>query len=263
MLPYAVVCAAAFLTSGLTLFTGFGLGTLLMPVLALFFPLEMAVAATAVVHAANNAFKVAVVGRHADKSLIVRFGIPAIVAAFAGAAALGYVSHFGTLLTYTFGPRTAVVTPLKLVMGVLMLAFAALELLPRLREMRFDRRHLLVGGLLSGFFGGFSGHQGALRSAFLVKTGIQTQAFVGTNAAIGFLVDLARLTVYAITFLVSRSASPLARSQWPLIAAATLAAFAGVLVGKKFLHRVPLRTVQTLTGVLLGAIALAVASGIL
>jgi len=263
VISYLVVGAAAFLTSGLTLYSGFGLGTLLMPVMALFFPIEMAVAATAVVHAANNAFKIAVVGRHADRSLVIRFGLPAIFAAFIGAAALGYVSHFGTLLTYSIGPRTAVITPLKLIMGVLMLTFAAFELLPRLRELKFDRKHLLVGGLLSGFFGGFSGHQGALRSAFLVKTGISTQAFVGTNAAIGFLVDMARIATYAAAFLAARSAPPITQDQWPLIAAAILAAFAGVVIGKRFLHRVHIRSVQTLTGVLLGAIALAILSGIL
>ena len=32
-----------------------------------------------------------------------------------------------------------------------------------------------------------------MRSAFLVKTGVSTEAFVGTNAMIAFLVDLARI----------------------------------------------------------------------
>lgn len=82
MISYLLVGGVAFLTSGSTLYSGFGLGTLLMPVMALFFPIEMAVAATAVVHAANNAFKIAVVGKHADRSLVVRFGLPAIFAAF-------------------------------------------------------------------------------------------------------------------------------------------------------------------------------------
>ncbi len=61
-----IVCAAALVASGLTLFSGFGLGTLLMPVFALFVPLELAVAMTAVVHLANNLFKVGLLGRRAD-----------------------------------------------------------------------------------------------------------------------------------------------------------------------------------------------------
>ena len=106
------------------------------------------------------------------RGVVLSFGVPAIIAASVGAAALGYVSHFGELATYALGPRTAVITPIKLAMGTLMLAFALFELLPRLRELEFDRKFLPMGGVLSGFFGGFSGHQGALRAAFLVKTGL-------------------------------------------------------------------------------------------
>ena len=54
MLPYVVVCATALIVAALTLFSGFGLGTLLMPAFALFFPVTVAVAATAVVHLANK-----------------------------------------------------------------------------------------------------------------------------------------------------------------------------------------------------------------
>jgi len=79
-----LVAAASLLVSGLTLYSGFGLGTLLMPIFALFFPVEVAVAATAVVHGANNILKIAVVCKHADRSLILGFGVPAIIAAFAG-----------------------------------------------------------------------------------------------------------------------------------------------------------------------------------
>lgn len=72
MNSFVIVSVASLVTAGLTLYSGFGLGTLLMPVFALFFPIEVAVAATAIVHGANNIFKIAVVGRHADKALVVR-----------------------------------------------------------------------------------------------------------------------------------------------------------------------------------------------
>ncbi len=56
-MKYFVICSSAFLASGLTLFSGFGLGTLLLPVIVLFFPIDLAIALTAVVHALNNFFK--------------------------------------------------------------------------------------------------------------------------------------------------------------------------------------------------------------
>lgn len=262
MISLAIVALASVVTAGLTLYSGFGLGTLLMPVFALFFPVEMAVAATAVVHGANNLFKIAVVGRHADRSLVLQFGVPAILAAFAGAALLGHVSGFGQVASYSILSKTAVITPVKLVMAVLIFVFALFELLPALRDVRIDRRHLVLGGMLSGFFGGLSGHQGALRSAFLVKTGVSTEAFVGTSAVIGFLVDLARIATYAVLFFPAGTTSPIGPGQWPLILTGILAAFAGVLLGRRFLHRVTMTAVQALTGVLLLAVALALGAGI-
>ena len=253
---------AALVTAGLTLVSGFGLGTLLLPLFALFFPLEVAVAATAIVHGANNAFKIALVGRQADRSLVLTFGLPAILAALAGASALSYMSHFGELLSYSLGPRVAVVTPLKLVMAGLMLAFALLELAPRLRSFEFGREHLILGGLLSGFFGGLSGHQGALRSAFLAKVGVSAQVFVGTTAVIGFLVDVTRIAGYLFFFLLIGTTRPVEIEQWPLILTGVMAAFLGVLIAKRFLHKIRMSTIQTLTGVLLLGIALALGLGV-
>lgn len=263
MISFIIVSIAAFLTAGMTLYSGFGLGTLLMPVFAIFFPVEVAVAATAVVHGANNIFKIGLVGRFADWSLVTRFGIPAIFSALIGAYALDLVSHFESSLTYTIGPTTAVITPVKLIMGVLMFIFALFELLPSLREVKFDRKYLIPGGILSGFFGGFSGHQGALRSAFLVKVGVSTEAFVGTNAMIGFMVDMARIATYTVLFMLAGNRSPIAPGEWPLILVAVISAFAGVVIGKRYLHKVTMKTVQVLAGILLMIIAFTLGVGLI
>lgn len=74
MSELVLIGATALLASGLTLFSGFGLGTLLMPVFALFFPVAVAIAATAVVHLANNLFKLALLARLADWRVVLRFG---------------------------------------------------------------------------------------------------------------------------------------------------------------------------------------------
>ena len=262
-MDYLLVAAVALCVSGLTMYSGFGLGTLLMPVFALFFPIEVAVAATAIVHGANNVLKVSLLGRDADKSLVLRFGIPAILAAIVGASALGWVAHFDEIARWQLGGRTAVVTPIKLVMGLLMFVFAMFELAPGLRDLKFDRKYLTLGGTLSGFFGGFSGHQGALRSAFLVKTGVSTEAFVGTSAVIGFMVDAMRIATYAVGYLVVGGTSPIGPEQWPLIITGCVAAFAGVVVGKRLLHKVTMGAVQKLTGTLLLLIAIGLASGLI
>ena len=79
------ISLAAFFTAILTFFSGFGLGTILAPVFAIFFPIDIAIALTGVVHFTNNLFKITLVGRNADKTVLLKFGIPAILTSFIGA----------------------------------------------------------------------------------------------------------------------------------------------------------------------------------
>lgn len=263
MSAYIAVALAALIAAGLTLYSGFGLGTLLLPVFALFFPAEMAVVATAMVHGANNVFKVSLLGRQADREVVLKFGLPAIAAAILGALALGWFAQSDLSLSIEVNEEAFFkITPVKLVIGLLMIGFALFELLPRFRILQFDRRYLPLGGVLSGFFGGLSGHQGALRSAFLAKTGLSTERFIASNAAIGFLVDLTRISVYLALF----SAAGVHISDfggWPLVITGAVSAFCGVLLGKRYLHKVKMTSVQTLVGVLLFGVGLALVTGIL
>lgn len=263
MTAYFVVSLAALFAAGLTLYSGFGLGTLLLPVFALFFPAEVAVVATAMVHGANNVFKVSLLGRHADREVVLKFGLPAIVAAIFGAMALGWIAQSGSGITIEVNDEALFeIKPVKLVIGLLMIGFALFELVPRFRSLQFECRFLPLGGVLSGFFGGLSGHQGALRSAFLAKTDLSTERFVASNAVIGFLVDLTRLSVYAALF--TAAGGHLSDfSGWPLVMTGALSAFCGVLLGKRFLHKVTMTNIQTLVGILLFGVGIALVTGVL
>lgn len=64
-IEYLIICITSFLISIITLFSGFGLGTVLMPVFAIFFPLPVAIASVAVVPFTNNLFKALLVGKYA------------------------------------------------------------------------------------------------------------------------------------------------------------------------------------------------------
>ncbi len=263
MTAYLTVALAALFAAGLTLYSGFGLGTLLLPVFALFFPAEVAVVATAIVHGANNLFKVSLLGRHADKQVVLRFGLPAIGAAVLGALALGWIAQNDYSIRLELINETIFeITPIKLIIGLLMIAFALFELLPHFRTLKFEHRFLPLGGVLSGFFGGLSGHQGALRSAFLAKTGLSSKRFVGSNAVIGFGVDLTRISIYMALF--TAAGGNLGNfGGWPLVATGAISAFAGVMLGKRFLHKVTMTSIQILVGILLFGVGLALVVGVL
>lgn len=137
-MSFAVICAIAFVASGLTFFSGFGLGTLLLPAFALFFPIEQAVAMIALVHLLNGLFKLGLVGRHAHLATVIRFGLPAVAASFVGAALLIRLGNLPPLLVYELSGRTLRITPIKLTIGCLLLVFCAFELSKRFQGMSFS-----------------------------------------------------------------------------------------------------------------------------
>lgn len=117
-MEYFIICIVAFLGSGLTLFSGFGLGTLLVPVFGIFFPIEIAIALTAIVHFLNNIFKLLLLGKFLDKKTISNFGIPSIIAAFVGAYVLSLISNLPSIAHYNFQNKTFFITPVKLIIGI-------------------------------------------------------------------------------------------------------------------------------------------------
>ena len=253
-----VVSIAALFASALTLFSGFGLGTLLMPVVAIFFPVEVAIAMTAMVHLANNLFKVALLGKKANRSVLLSFGVPAVVSALLGALVLGWLSVVPPVLGYSAFGSHIQVSPLKLVVGMLILAFVTLELSPRFASIALDRKYLPFGGVVSGFFGGLSGHQGAFRSMFLLKSRLGKEEFVATGVMLAVMVDISRMLVYGWKMSGQHSGV-----EWRLVVAASVSAFVGAYVGSRLLTKITIRAIQVVVSVLLVVVALGLMSGVL
>lgn len=257
-MDHVIIGLAAAVAAALTFFSGFGLGTLLLPVFALFFSVELAVALTAVVHFLNNVFKLALLGRHAERRTLVRFGLLAIAGAYGGAEVLLWLADFEPLAVYRLGGMEGRVTPVKLAVAVLLVAFTALDLLPRVEGGPAGRGYLALGGFLSGFFGGLSGHQGALRSAVLVRAGLSKEQFLGTSVVLACLVDVARLSVYASGF----SWDALGAKAGVLLTAVG-AAFLGTLLGNRLLPKVTFETIRAVVTALVLGLALGLGAGIL
>lgn len=259
-MEFIIICTVAVVAATLTFFSGFGLGTLLMPVFALFFPIPVAVAATAVVHLASNLFKVFLVGKHVNWTVVCQFAIPAALTALLGASLLFAFEQIPPLLEYSFGDQHYQITAVKLTVGILIILFALLDLLPNY-EISFAPKYLPLGGALSGFFGGLSGMQGALRAAFLIKVGLNKEAFIATGVVCAVVVDVTRLLSYGIAFSMANFTQVADISAW--VVAATLSAFLGNLLGKQLLKKVTLRAVQIWVGGLLSLIGVGLCAGVL
>lgn len=206
-----------FLGGAVAAVSGFGMGSLLTPLLAWKFGPRLAVALVAVPHLAATAFRFWRLRAHLDRKVLLSFGLTSAAGGLTGAFLEARLA--GEALSLVFGS---------------LLCFTALGSLTGLsRRMRFGGYGAWLAGAASGFFGGLVGNQGGIRSAALMGFDVDRHAFVATATAVGVIVDLARLPVYA------RAHGWAMLSVWPLLAVISAGALAGTIVGQDVLRRLP------------------------
>jgi len=252
-----LVAFVVALGSIMTFFSGFGLGTLMLPVFALFLPLNIAIGATATIHLLNNVFKFVLVYKHIHKSTFLSFGLPAIVAAGLGAYCLSALSTYKTPIKFELFQLPVSTNGLSITIGILIFIFAVFELIPKLSTLKVAPSYFAVGGLLSGFFGGLSGHQGAFRSVFLARTTLSKNEFVATSNAIAIAVDLVRITFYTSLFSFSELSG-----HYHLLLLSLFAALVGTLIGNKLLQKTTMRFIKLTIGWLLICYSILIAFGL-
>jgi len=253
-----LISLVAFAVSILTFFSGFGLGTILTPVFMIFFPVDLAIALTGIVHFFNNMFKLILVGRNADKNVLISFGIPAVIAALIGSWLLLNITDVKPIYSYQLFGNQYEVFLVKLIISILLIIFASIDLIPYFKNLQFDKNKLPIGGALSGFFGGLSGNQGALRSAFLIKAGLSKESFVGTAVVVSSFVDFTRLSIYATRFNQSGLTDNLS-----LVFYACLSAICGAFIGHRLLKKMTLKFLQITVAIMLILVSIALGSGLI
>lgn len=261
-MEFIIIVLVASGAAMLTFFSGFGLGTILLPAFALFFPVEIAIAMTAVVHLFNNIFKISLIWKAVNLKVTALFAIPAALFAIGGALLLNHLSSDGGLFTYQLGNKEFEVTLIKLIIGVLLIIFAIIEIDKRFDKLALPSKYLPIGGALSGFFGGLSGHQGALRSLFLLRAGLGKEGFIATGIAAAIVIDISRLSVYGSSFFVRHFKAVGDNNVLWMLIIACMSAFAGSVIGRMVLKKITMRTVQLTVGLLILAMGILLGMGI-
>ena len=251
---YVIICLVAFTASLLTFFSGFGLGTLLLPAFLFFFPPAEAILMTALVHFVNSIFKATLLFRSFDKLILLRFGLSALVGAVIGASTLIYFNSNGVLYTVLNRP----VSSLSFIIGLLMIVFAIFEMIPKIAKFRMRNSAFIVGGLLSGFFGGLSGHQGAFRSMFLIKGGLSAVQFVATGTAIALIVDFVRIPIYFFNSTQSWEGG-----DGSAILVGCVSAISGAYLGRKWLTKIEMKWIHFLVGIFIFLMGIGLLIGLL
>lgn len=200
--------------------TGFGIGSLVTPVLMLRFPAPLAVAMMGLPHAIGTAIRWWRLRRHVDVAVLKGFGLASAAGGLAGA--LMHARAGAGVITSIF--------------AVLLIVSGLAGLTGIIRRLHFHGHTAWVGGLVSGLFGGLAGNQGGLRSAALLAFPLKPAAFVATATATALIVDAARLPVYFVTKgddLVANA---------PMVAFVALGVVIGTFAGERVLTKLPVET---------------------
>jgi uncharacterized protein len=230
----AAIFAVAVLSGATAAIAGFGIGSLLTPLLASRLGTASAIAAVAIPHAAATALRFWRLRRAVDWSVIRSFGLLSAAGGLAGA-----------LLYARLSSRA-----LTIVLGVLLVATAVAGVTGWVTRWRATGARASTLGLLSGFFGGIAGNQGGLRAAALLGFGLAPAAYVATSTTVALLVDAARTPIY-----VWRAGATLIDLTIP-IAVATAGVLAGTLLGERLLLGLPVDRFRRIVSALIGLLGL-------
>jgi uncharacterized membrane protein YfcA len=212
-----ILAVVAVLAGSVASLAGFGIGSLLTPLLAVKTGLGIAVAAVSIAHFCGTALRFFLLRRSINRQVLLSFGLTSAAGGLAGA-----------LLHNVF--QNAALT---IIFGCLLIIAGTLGLTGLSEKFKFKGAAVWGAGALSGFFGGLVGNQGGIRSAALLGFHLDKDQFVATATGIALMVDVARMPVY----LSTRSTDLVAI--WNYILIATIGVIAGTLGGKKLLERLP------------------------
>jgi uncharacterized protein len=213
----AVARIIAVIAGALAAVTGFGIGSLLTPLLALQVDTRLAVAAVSIPHVVGTAVRFWLLKVGANRRVLWNFGLTSAAGGLIGAALNRWASNQW----------------LSVIFGVLLCFAAVSEISGLARHMRFRGWVAWVAGALSGLLGGLVGNQGGIRSAALLGFELEKQQFVATATAIGLFVDGARMPIYVAT-----QHEELIQI-WHWIVAATAGVTIGTVLGSRALARIP------------------------
>ncbi|HEY9585408.1 MAG TPA: sulfite exporter TauE/SafE family protein [Candidatus Paceibacterota bacterium] len=205
----------AYVAEVLGTVAGFGSSTIALPLALFLFDFHTALVLVAVLHIFGNIGRVSFFKFGLDKSILLRFGLPGIIATLLGATLVSYASQ----------------ELLKGILGLFLVVYSVISW-KKLLLFKPTTSTACMGGSISGFFAGLIGTGGALRGAFLTAFGLPKEKYIATAAAIALAVDVTRLPVYfAEGFLT-------ARYYWMVPMLFVIALF-GSLTGKYVVARIP------------------------
>jgi uncharacterized protein len=227
-----LVTLASIFGGAVAAISGFGIGSILTPLLATKLGMKLAVAAVAIPHVTGTAIRFWLLRRSLDRRVLLTFGVTSAIGGLAGALLHNRIG--GPVLT--------------IILAILLIFSGGMNLFGF--TLRLNRTVAWIAGALSGLLGGLVGNQGGIRAGAMTGFEVPKEAFVATSTAVGLIVDGARVPVYLW-------------SQWQelfgaraIIALATAGVIVGTFAGRALLGKLNEQVFRRLVAVLIIALGI-------
>jgi len=177
------VVLVSFLAGMTASVAGFGIGSLLIPLVSIRTGTKIAIALVSLPHFLGTALRFWLLKAKVNRKILIRFGLLSAIGGLAGA------------LLHTF----FVSDILRIVFSIMLIVAGTIGVLQISERLRFGKIGAAVAGFASGLFGGLVGEQGGIRSVALLNFDVEKEAFIATATATGLIVDAVRMPTYFLT----------------------------------------------------------------
>ncbi|AKB57886.1 sulfite exporter TauE/SafE family protein [Methanosarcina barkeri] len=183
MFVYGEVIYIALLTllaSLIGTMAGFGISTIMVPILLIILPLPQTLLLVGIVHWFNDIWKILLFRKGIRWKLLLTFGLPGIFASF-----------LGSFLSLKISREI-----LSRALGMFLIAYVIFIIFNRTFKLSQKLSVAISGGTLTGFFAGIFGIGGEINAVALSAFNLKKAVYVATAGAIAFMIDSTRIATY-------------------------------------------------------------------
>lgn len=211
------IALLTFLASLIGTLAGFGISTIMVPIVLMLLPLPQTLLLVGIIHWFNDIWKMVLFRGGIKWKLLLAFGLPGIFSSFLGSSLSLRIP--GEILSRALG-----------FFLIIYVSFIVLN-----QNFKLSQRSLITisSGSLTGFFAGIFGIGGEINAIALSAFNLEKATYIATAGAISFLIDSTRIATY------------LRGGTWlePQILSGFLIfipiSFLGAMIGKKGLEKIP------------------------
>lgn len=218
-----------FLASIIGTTSGFGLSTIMIPILTLWIPPLETLFLVGIIHWFGSFWKLTLFRSGIRWNLILLFGLAGFL-----------TSYLGASLTLSASSET-----LLRALGGFLILYAIFLFFQQNFKIRPANTNAVLGGSLSGFFAGVFGIGGAIRTMFLTTFNLPKEVFIATTGGIALIIDSTRLVTYF------SGGAELSKFHWIGLIFFIPASFLGAQTAKRIVNRIPQQKFRTFIAVFL------------